>query len=179
MKVVWLWLVLAVGLVFVELHHLAFYAMFVAAGAAAAAVVAAAAPSAVAVQGLVFVAVTVGGMVAVRPYISRAYENRHRGNATVKGVHGGFVGQQAITLDEVGDAHHVGHVRLAGERWLAVRGGGALIPPHTPVLVTAVQGTTLVVWPIDEIDEGRAPRLPAADGDDQGDAPEGADGRTS
>jgi membrane protein implicated in regulation of membrane protease activity len=157
MQVVWLWAVLAVVLALVEMHHLAFYAMFIAAAAAAAAVIALFAPGAFAVQGLVFAATTVAGIAAVRPYISRAYERRHRGGSmNIKGVHGGFVGQSAITLDEVGDAHHAGHVRLAGERWLAVRGGGHMIPPGTQVLITAVQGTTLVVWPVDELDSGRS-----------------------
>jgi membrane protein implicated in regulation of membrane protease activity len=58
------------------------------------------------------------------------------------------VGQEAVTLDEVGDSEEIGHVRLVGERWLAVSGSGAPIPPDTPVLVTAVQGTTLTVWPV-------------------------------
>jgi membrane protein implicated in regulation of membrane protease activity len=58
------------------------------------------------------------------------------------------VGQEALTLDEVGDIARVGHVRLVGERWLAVSGSGNRIPPDTPVVVTAVQGTTLTVWPV-------------------------------
>jgi hypothetical protein len=40
-------------------------------------------------------------------------------------------------------------VRLAGERWRAVSGSDVPIPPGTKVLVTAVQGTTLTVWPVD------------------------------
>jgi membrane protein implicated in regulation of membrane protease activity len=149
--VLWVWLVLAVVLVSIELRHLAFYAMFVAAGAVAAALVAAFAPESIAVQGVVFVGVAVAGVAAIRPYISKAYERRHPSGEVVRGVHGGLVGQRAITLDVVGDAHHVGHVQLAGERWLAVRMAGAMIPAHTPVVVTAVQGTTLSVAPIDDI----------------------------
>jgi membrane protein implicated in regulation of membrane protease activity len=52
----------------------------------------------------------------------------------------------------VGDAHEVGHVRLNGERWLAISGAGG-IPANTKVVVTAVQGTTLVVFPSTEIPE--------------------------
>jgi membrane-bound ClpP family serine protease len=60
-------------------------------------------------------------------------------------------------------------VRLAGERWLAVSSAGLSIPPGTPVVVTAVQGTTLVVWPAqDGPGEISSP--------DRDDAPEGADG---
>jgi membrane-bound ClpP family serine protease len=59
------------------------------------------------------------------------------------------VGQEAVTLDEVADERHIGHIRLVGERWLAVSGSGDPIPAGTKVLVTSVRGTTLIVWPID------------------------------
>jgi hypothetical protein len=65
------------------------------------------------------------------------------------GVHGGLVGQTAVTLDRVGDEHAVGHVRLAGERWLAISGEGRPIDAGREVTVSAVMGTTLVVWPAD------------------------------
>jgi membrane-bound ClpP family serine protease len=70
-----------------------------------------------------------------------------------RGVHGGIVGQQVVTLDEVGDDGAAGHVQLVGERWLAITGDGQRIPPGTPVVVTAVQGTTLVVWPTAAIEQ--------------------------
>lgn len=41
--------------------------------------------------------------------------------------------------------------RLAGERWLAISGPGTAIPAGTRVLVTGFEGTTLVVWPLQEI----------------------------
>jgi membrane-bound ClpP family serine protease len=71
-----------------------------------------------------------------------------------RGVHGGLVGQEVITVDLVGDAHRAGHVRLAGERWLAVSATGTAIPADTPVLVTAVEGTTLHVLPLKSLEEG-------------------------
>ena len=40
-------------------------------------------------------------------------------------------------------------MRLAGERWLAISGADHPIPSGTTVVVTAVEGTTLVVWPVD------------------------------
>jgi membrane protein implicated in regulation of membrane protease activity len=159
----WLWLIVAALLVFVELHHVAFYAMFVSAGALGAAIVAAFAPDSIALQGVVFVVVAVSGVVAIRPFLSKAYERRHPHRAVVRGVHGGFVGQHAVTLDVVGDAHHVGHVQLAGERWLAVRGDGdEMIPPHTAVIVTEVRGTTFVVNPVGE--DGAVEATPAGQG---------------
>ena len=144
------WVVIGALLFLFELHHLAFYALFGAVGCVAAAIVAAVAPSAVAVQAGVAVGVAGAGVVGVRPLVSRAFEGRHLGHVT-RGVHGGLVGQDAVTDDEVGDPRVVGHVRLLGERWLAVSGSGQPIPADTRVVVTAVQGTTLTVWPVDAL----------------------------
>ena len=87
------WLVVGVVLLAVELHHFAFYALFGALAALAAALVAVVAPSAIPVQVLVFVAVTVVGVALVRPYVSRAFAHRREGNVA-RGVHGGLVGAE-------------------------------------------------------------------------------------
>jgi membrane protein implicated in regulation of membrane protease activity len=148
---VWIaWLVVGVVLLYFELHHLAFYALFGALGAFAAAAVAGLTGLGLFVQGAVAVGVAVVGVSAVRPQMSTVI-HRHRGGLVARGVRGGLIGQDAITLDEVGTLHQLGHARLAGERWLAVSGTGELIPPATPVTVTAVEGTTLTVWPTHEL----------------------------
>ncbi len=167
------WVVLGVGLLLFELHHMAFYALFGAIGAAAAAAVAVLLPDAIALQIVVAIVLTVVGVVAARPFVSHAFERHRTGGHITRGVHGGLVGQEALTLDAVGGDHSVGHVRLAGERWLAVSGGPA-IPAGTPVLVTALRGTTLTVWPVDELGYSTPTLEPP-----QTDAPDGADGRTS
>jgi membrane protein implicated in regulation of membrane protease activity len=166
------WVALGVGLLLFEMHHMAFYALFGAVGALAAAVIAAFLPDAILLQGLVAVVLTVLGVVVARPFVSRTFHQHHGGQVT-RGVHGGLVGQEAVTLDVVGDDHSIGHVRLAGERWLAVS-GGTNIPAGTPVLVTALRGTTLIVWPVDAIDRSM-PLLESPNTD----APDGADGRTT
>jgi membrane protein implicated in regulation of membrane protease activity len=165
------WVVLGVGLLLFEMHHMAFYALFGAIGALAAALVAVFLPDAILLQGLVAVVLTVLGVVVARPYVSRTF-HQHRGGHVTRGVHGGLVGQEAVTLDEVGDEHSIGHVRLAGERWLAISGSTS-IPAGTPVFVTALRGTTLIVWPVDAIDPSTAPLEPP-----RTDAPDGADGRS-
>lgn len=149
------WVLVGVLLVLVEMHHLAFFALFAAVGSFAAAGVALVAPDAIALQAGVGVAVTAAGVGAVRPLVSQAFAASRRGHV-VRGVHGGIVGHEAVTLDDVGGAHRSGHVRLTGERWLAISGSGRPIGPDTTVIVTAVQGTTLVVWPVDDLE------LPAA-----------------
>jgi membrane protein implicated in regulation of membrane protease activity len=142
------WIVLCVVLIGVELHHLAFFAMFGAAGSAAAAGVAFAAPSHVLVQACVAVGVSTAGVVFVRPQMSQAFARRGPGTA-IRGVHGGLVGARGLTVDEVRlDAS--GHVRLLGETWLAVTADGSLIPPSTAVIVTNVVGTTLTVRAVEE-----------------------------
>lgn len=143
------WLVLGVILLAVELHHLAFYSLFAAVGCFAAALTAVFVPDAIPVQLLVAVGVAVLGIVAIRPMMSRRFHVRSGTGALGRGVAGTLVGEEVLTLDEVGDIHRVGHVRLAGERWLATSGSGDTIPRGTKVLVTAVEGTTLVVWPVD------------------------------
>ena len=60
--------------------------------------------------------------------MSEAFHRRHEGKPLGRGVHGTLVGEEVLTLDAVGDAHHLGHVRLAGERWLAVSGSGTADP---------------------------------------------------
>jgi membrane protein implicated in regulation of membrane protease activity len=108
-----------------------------------------AAPHAYLVQAAVLIGVTGLGVTAVRPVVSKVYERRHPGGLRVKGVHGGLVGQAAITLDRVASEKDVGHALLAGERWLAISGDGRAIDAGSHVTVTAVVGTTLVVWPVD------------------------------
>jgi membrane protein implicated in regulation of membrane protease activity len=163
------WVIVGVVLLLVEMHNLAFFAVFAAIGAFAAAGVAAVAPDAIAAQAVVASALGLSGMVAVRPWVSRAIDARRTGEV-IRGVHGGIVGTEGVTLDEVGDAHHAGHVRLTGERWLAVSGGGQRIPAGVPVIVTAVRGTTLVVWPAEIDSHEIGPVGP-------GEAPDGAEGR--
>jgi membrane protein implicated in regulation of membrane protease activity len=173
------WLLVGVGLLLVELRHLAFYALFASVGCFGGAVVALAAPSAIGLQGGVAIALAVAGVIAVRPAMSRAF-HQHRGGHVARGVHGGLVGQEALTLDEVGSLHERGHVRLSGERWLAVSGDGDAIAPGTPVVVTAVEGTTLTVWP----SGGSLPELKGRAADERPVPPDdvppgGADGRTT
>ena len=108
--------------------------------------VAVVAPGAVAVQVIAAVLVAAAGIVLVRPRVSAALAARHGGHRT-RGVHGGLVGQEVITLDLVGGLDAVGHVNLAGERWRAVSGAEVPLPAGTRVLITGVEGTTLIVWP--------------------------------
>jgi membrane protein implicated in regulation of membrane protease activity len=159
------WIAVGVLLIAVELHHMAFYALFAALGCFAAAAVSAVAPGAVAAQVGTAVIVAAAGIVLVRGRVSAAVAHRYEVDH-VPGVHGGLIGQEVLTLDVVGGLDEVGHVRLAGERWRAVSGSDDPIPAGTRVLVTAVRGTTLTVWPVDGhlLPSGPAGEMEAGDG---------------
>lgn len=155
------WLSIGAALVVVELSHLAFFALFAALGCFAAAGVAALWPSAVGVQIVAVLVVAIAGIVGIRPFLREAITHS-RGAHRSRGVHGGIVGEEVLTLDDVGDAARVGHVRLAGERWLACSGDGTVIPAGTTVVVTAVRGTTLTVWPVGGFGPNGPPELGTA-----------------
>ncbi len=142
------WFVAGLVLIAVELHTVAFYSVFIAIGSLAAGLLALFVPdSAIWVQAALAAVVSLIGLVAIRPFASRTFLHGS-GGVVSRGVHGGLVGQEALTLDMVGDEHHPGHVQLASERWLAVTDAAQPLGADTAVTVTAVRGTTLLVRPI-------------------------------
>ncbi len=142
------WVVLALVLLAVELHHIAFYALFGAIGAGAAAVVAWIRPNAIGAQCIAALAAGAIGLVLVRPYVSRAFPRNHDGHVAV-GVHGGFIGERVVVLDDV-SGRAGGHVRLAGESWLAMSGTDTVISAGSLAVVTGVKGTTLTILATDD-----------------------------
>ncbi|MBJ7594050.1 MAG: NfeD family protein [Candidatus Dormibacteraeota bacterium] len=143
-----LWVVMTVAFVILEVHTQAFYAVFVAVGAAAAAITALAGGP-LWLQGVLFAVLAIGGSTLIRPTLRARFDSavpvaRFRG---IQGSADGLVGQPAITLDTVGDEHHPGHALFANDRWLAVTDRAEPLPADIPVVVVAVRGTTLLVRP--------------------------------
>ena len=141
-----LWLVAGLLLVALEVHSQAFFAVFLAMGAFAAAIVTAAGLS-LWLSAVAFAAVAVGGTALLRPAVRRAVDRRAGPRLALPGSSDGLIGSSALTIDPVGDEHHPGHARLAGESWLAVTEEPGGLAPHTQVMVVDVRGTTLVVIP--------------------------------
>ncbi|HEV8401939.1 MAG TPA: NfeD family protein [Candidatus Limnocylindrales bacterium] len=142
-----IWFVAALALLVLELASTTFFSIFLAIGAFAAGLLAFFVPdSAIWIQAVVAIAVAMLGVVVGRPFLRQRLRRQGEPPLT-PGVHGGFVGQRALGLDDIGDELHPGHVRLAGETWLAFSADHLLIPSGAPVIVTAVRGTTLVVRP--------------------------------
>jgi membrane protein implicated in regulation of membrane protease activity len=140
-----IWVVAAVLLLAIEVHTTAFYGVFIAAGLFGAAVVDIAG-GALWLQLVVLGVIAVAGVAGARPPLVRLMESR-RPDIVLPGVQN-IVGQNAMTVDEVGDEHHPGHALLAGERWLAITESGEELPPDVQVVVAAVRGTTLVIRPV-------------------------------
>ncbi len=113
-----IWFVAGLALLVLELASTTFFSIFLAVGAFAAGVLAFVLPdSAVWFQAVVAIAVAMVGVVLVRPFVSKRL--RRRGDAPLTpGVHGGFVGQRALALDEIGEELHPGP-RPPGRRDLA------------------------------------------------------------
>src|SRR3954451_13760022 len=140
-----IWFVAALALLVLELASTTFFSIFLAVGAFAAGLLAFVAPdSPIWVQAVLAIAVAMLGVVVGRPLLRQRLRRQGEPPLT-PGVHGGFVGQRALCLDEIGGELHPGHVRLAGETWLAYAADHRPIPSGAPVIVTAVRGTTLVV----------------------------------
>jgi membrane protein implicated in regulation of membrane protease activity len=140
-----IWVVAAVLLLAIEVHTTAFYAVFIALGLLGAAVVDIAG-GALWLQLVVLGVVAVAGVAGARRPLVRVMMRRQP-DLVLSGVQN-IVGQNAMTVDEVGDEHHPGHALLAGERWLAITESGQELPPDVHVVVAAVRGTTLVVRPV-------------------------------
>lgn len=140
------WLVAGLLLVGLEVHSQAFFAIFLAAGAFAAAI-ASGVGAPIWLSAVVFAGAALGGTMLIRPSVKRLSERRATPRLALPGASDNLVGSRALTVDAVGDEHHPGHARLAGESWLAVTEEPGGVAAHTQVMVVEVRGTTLVVMP--------------------------------
>jgi membrane protein implicated in regulation of membrane protease activity len=140
MTFVWIAVALAFGVA--EMLTLAFYAIFLVVGGLAAAVAAQLGVPQVG-QVIVFCLVSIAGVVAARPPMMR-YLQRRGGPGLLSGAQS-MIGVEAPVVDEIVDAHHPGHVRIAGENWPAVSRQGTLIPAGSTVRVDGLRQATLIV----------------------------------
>jgi len=137
-----LWLAVALAFGVAEMLTLAFYAIFFVIGGLAAAVAAQLGYSQV-VQVIVFCLVSIGGVLAARPSMMRYL--RRRGVPGLLSGAQSMIGVEAPVVDEILDAHHPGHVRIAGENWPAVSSDGTLITTGSTVRVEGLRQATLIV----------------------------------
>lgn len=142
----WIWLVAVVGF---TLGELAVAGSFFLAPFALGAIVAAVAAFAgvpLGAEWALFLAGSAASFAALRPF-ARQLENR----ATYSHVGAGrWVSREALVLEDIPGGPGVGRVRLDREEWRAESLTGAPIRAGSTVLVSRVDGTRLVVVPLDE-----------------------------
>jgi membrane protein implicated in regulation of membrane protease activity len=141
----WLWLLVAVVFIVVEVTNLAFFALFAAAGSVAAAIVSAASGPAL-LQVVVFAVVAIGGLLLLRRPLLSAFGHR-RGGALKSGV-AALVGQRATVVDRVDRLDRTdvaGRVHARGEDWPAITYDDQPCEPGQVVEVIDIDKTRLVV----------------------------------
>ncbi len=138
----WLWLGIAVVLGIGEMLTAGFFMLPFAIGAGIAALLAWA-QVAIVVQLVVFIAVSLVALVALRRF---AWSDREPSYPV--GVKR-FVGARGVVIEVIDPRTGSGRVRLGrGELWSASTDLGAVIQPGTAVQVVEVRGTHLIVEPV-------------------------------
>ena len=143
----WIWLVVAVVATIGEIGVAGSFFLAPFAVGAAAAAVAAFLGLALTGEWLVFLVVSGATFAAFRP-LARRLDARSPQSAI--GAHR-WVSRQGVVLREIpGGQGGMGLIRLDREEWRAESLTGARIPAGSTVLVSRVDGTRLVVVPLDE-----------------------------
>jgi membrane protein implicated in regulation of membrane protease activity len=138
----WVWLVIALVLVLIEVTNFALYAGFLAVGALAAALAAWLGGGLLA-ELLVFSGVTVSGLMLARRPLLKAIEGRP-GRELESGARG-LIGQEGVVVERVLGHHPPGIVRARGEEWPAVSYDPEAHEPGEIVVIVDLDRTRLVV----------------------------------
>jgi membrane protein implicated in regulation of membrane protease activity len=134
-----LWMIVGLLLLIIELFSMTFFLMWIATAALLTALVALFIPLAW-LQWLIFAVVAVLLLVITRPLARRLH-----GPVSVPSNVDALVGQEAVVLETIDEAANSGRVRVRSDEWRA-RGSGR-IPQGETVIVTGVEGATLLVEP--------------------------------
>lgn len=141
MTAFWFWVFVAIAFAIVEIMTVALFALFITIGALGAALVSLLGFNLL-VQAIVLGVLGVAGIFIARPYL---VERLHLGRPSLRSGADSMVGQQAVLTDPISGNGEPGHVKIAGELWPALTEDGAALPASTPVIVTALRSTILIV----------------------------------
>jgi membrane protein implicated in regulation of membrane protease activity len=140
----WFWVIVAIVFAIAEVMTVALFAAFIAVGALGAAVVSLMGFNLL-VQAIVLGIIGVVGILVARPYL---VERLHIGRPALRSGADSMVGQQTLLIEPIGGLEQPGHVKIAGEMWPALTEDGSPLPATTPVVVTALRSTVLIVRPV-------------------------------
>ena len=144
MTAFWFWVFVAIAFAIAEIMTVALFALFITIGALGAAIVALLGFGLL-VQAIVLGVIGVVGILVARPYL---VDRLHIGRPTLRSGADSMVGQHAVLIEPIGGLEQPGHVRIAGELWPALTEDGSSVPAATPVVVTALRSTVLIVRPL-------------------------------
>jgi membrane protein implicated in regulation of membrane protease activity len=142
MTAFWFWVIVAIAFAIAEIMTVALFAIFITVGALGAAVVSLLGFDLL-VQAIVLGIIGVVGILVARPYL---VDRLHiGGRPTLRSGADSMVGQQTVLIEPIGGLEKPGHVKIAGELWPALTEDGSALPATTPVIVTALRSTVLIV----------------------------------
>lgn len=139
----WFWSVLAIILVIGEIFSPGFFLLPFGIGAAAAGILAWADIGNAGIQWAVFLVVSVGALLSLRPIIRKQDE----GEPDAVGANR-YLRKQGLVLEDIDMRAATGMVRVDTEEWRAVTEGES-IPAGTEVIVSGISGSRLIVQAID------------------------------
>jgi membrane protein implicated in regulation of membrane protease activity len=137
-----MWLVLLILFLVAEGATAAITTVWFAAGALVA-MLAAILGAEVWLQILVFVAVSIGLLLALRPLLKK-YITPKKVRTNVDSV----IGSQGMVLETINNLAGTGRVKLGGLEWSARSGSGEVIPEGTVITVEKVEGVKVFVTPV-------------------------------
>ena len=141
MTAFWFWVIVAIAFAVAEVMTVAFFAVFLTIGALAAAAVSLLGFD-LWVQAIVLGVIGVVGIVAARPFL---VDRLHIGRHALRSGADSMVGQQALLIEPILGLGQPGHLKIGGELWPALTEDGSALPATTPVIVTAIRSTILIV----------------------------------
>jgi membrane protein implicated in regulation of membrane protease activity len=142
MTAFWFWVIVAIVFAIAEVMTVALFAVFITVGALGAAVVSLLGFNLL-VQAIVLGVIGVVGILVARPYL---VDRLHiGGRPALRSGADSMVGQQTLLIEPIGGLEQPGHVKIAGELWPALTEDGTALPASTPVIVTALRSTVLIV----------------------------------
>ena len=141
MTAFWFWVFVAIVFAIAEILTVALFALFITIGALGAAVASLLGFNLL-VQAIVLLVLGVAGIFIARPYL---VEQLHLGRGTLRSGADSMVGQQTVLTEPIKGNGEPGHVKIAGESWPALTDDGSTLPAGTPVIVTALRSTVLIV----------------------------------
>jgi membrane protein implicated in regulation of membrane protease activity len=158
----WIWLVAAFVFAVAEMANPGSFFLLPFAIGALVATVLAFADIGLGAEWIAFVAVSAATLVALRPIARRLDLSGEDAGVGARRL----VGQTATVLAEIPGERELGLVRIHREEWRAESLDGSVIPQGATVKVAEVEGTRVLVAPVDQLGQATPPPVNPSEGAD-------------